>query len=446
MTLLDAWLILSQDQYDMVMEQAAYAGFSECIDKLQDRHGSQFGYLGSKQHKLIEQAISRGHIGLLDRILCKSKPSDLPEAGVYIAALAGRDNMVSHLLDKGLRLEQDSTLGTPLRAASLMGHVSTVRLLIEGGVDINLTGNVGNALEASAMKGHPTVTHLLLQHGIDVNIRGGLFGNALQAAAYNGHGEVVGLLLAAGVNVFGEGKFTDAFHAAAEGGHEDIIGALLDRGYRFQVEPPRRAHKRHGARTKYYEENFRDDSPSHKGRQTKPNIKPNDSKAKPTQTSLVSAHEIAHEVESEARIYQYNSPNEVGIMHRSGNYAFQLLAMRGDEVSVRRLLERRIEMRMPDFDLKLAFRGAAGEGHLKVVFAFCELVPESIETVRWAVQDAAKYGHLDVVKFLLSYNSRQCAQNSEMARGTSNEPASQDAQGATSSASTDQDCLQNSFC
>lgn len=445
MTLLDAWLILSQDQYDMVMEQAAYAGFSECIDKLQDRHGLQFGYLGSKQHKIIEQAISRGHIGLLDRILCKSKPGDLPEAGIYIAALAGRDDMVSHLLDKGLRLEQDSTLGTPLRAASLMGHVSTVRLLIEGGVDVNLTGKAGNALEASAMKGHSAVTNLLLQHGIDVNIRGGLFGNALQAAAYNGHGEVVGLLLAAGVNVFGQGKFTDAFHAAAEGGHEDIIGALLDRGYRFQLEPPKRAHKRRFAKTRYYERNFRDASPSREGRQTKPNIKSNASKAKPIQAGLVSAQDIAHEVESEGQVYELESPNEAGIMHRSGNYALQLLAVRGDEVSVRRLLERRIEMRIPEFDLKLAFRGAAGEGHLKVVFAFCELVPESIETVRWAVQDAAKYGHLDVVKFLLLYNSRQCAQKSEMAQGTGNEPASQDAQGATSSASTDQDCLQDSF-
>ena len=133
-------------------------------------------------------------------------------------------------------------------------------------------------------------------------------------------------------------------------------------------------------------------------------------------------------------------------MRRFGNYALQLLAVRGDEVSVRRLVERRIEMRIPEFDLKLAFRGAAGEGHLKVVFAFCELVPESMETVRWAVQDAAKDGHLDVVKFLLLYNSRQCARKSEMAQGTRNEPASQDAQGATSSASTDQDCLQNSFC
>lgn len=446
MTLLDAWSILSQDQYDMVLEQAAYVGFSECIDKLQNKHGLQFGYLGSKQHRLIEQAISRGHIGLLDRILCKSKPDDLPKAGVYIAALAGRDDMVRHLLNKGLNLEQNSTLGTPLRAASFMGHVSTVRVLIEGGVDVNLTGKVGNALEASAMKGHPAVTNLLLQHGIDVNIRGGLFGNALQTAAYNGHGEVVGLLLAAGVDVFGQGKFTDAFHAAAEGGHEDLIDALLDRGYRFQIEPLKRSHMRRFAETKYYERNFRDASPSGEGRQTKPNIESDNSEAKPKQAGLVSAQDIAHEVESKGQIHEHKSPNEEQFMHRSGNYAFQLLAVRGDEVSVRRLLERRIEMRIPEFDLKLAFRGAAGEGHLKVVFAFCELVPEIIETVRWAVQDAAKYGHLDVVKFLLLYNSRQYAQKSEMAKGTRNAPSSQDDQGATTSVSTDQDRLQNSFC
>ncbi|CAM6003999.1 unnamed protein product [Sphagnum balticum] len=154
-TLLNALSISSQDEYDMVIEQAAYAGFSECIDKVQNQHGSQFGYLGSKQHKLVEQAIFRGHVGLLERILSKSKPEDLSEVGVYIAALAGRDDMVRHLLDKGLKLEQTGTLGTPLRAASLMGHISTVRLLIERGADVNLTGKAGNALEASAIKDIP---------------------------------------------------------------------------------------------------------------------------------------------------------------------------------------------------------------------------------------------------------------------------------------------------
>lgn len=95
--------------------------------------------------------------------------------------------------------------------------------------------------------------------------------------------------------------------------------------------------------------------------------------------------------------------------------------------------------------LSWRFRGAAGKGHLKVVFVFCELVPETIETVRWAVADAAKYEYLDVVKFLLLYNSHQYAQKSEIAKGTRNTPASQDDQGATTSASTDQDRLRNSF-
>ena len=133
-------------------------------------------------------------------------------------------------------------------------------------------------------------------------------------------------------------------------------------------------------------------------------------------------------------------------MHRSGNHAFQLLAVRDEEVSVRRLLELRIEMRIPEFDLKLAFPGVPGKRHLKVVFAFCELVPETIEAVRWTVRDAAKYGHLDIVKFLLLYNSRQYAQKSKMVEGTRNAPTSQDDQGATISASTDQDRLQNSCC
>ena len=445
MTLLDSWSILSQNQYDMVMEQAAYAGFSECIDKVLNKHGSQLGYLGSKQHRLIEQAIFRGHIGLLDRILSKSKPDDLPEAGVYVAALAGRDDMVCYLVDKGLEQKQNSTLGTPLRVASLMGHVSTVRILIERGVDINFTGKVGNALEASAIEGHPSVTKLLLQHGIDVNIRGGLLGNALQTAAYNGHGEVFELLLAAGADVFGQGKFTDAFHAAAEGSHENLIGVLSDLGYRFQIEPPKRFYQQSFAKTKHYAWTFRDASPSRAGRQTKKNVESDNTEAKNTQAGLLSAQDIACEVKSKGQTHEHKSPNGEQFMRRSRNYALELLAVRGDECSVRRMLERRIAMRIPELKLQLAVSGAARKGHLNIVFAFCELVPEAIETFRLAVVNAAYYGHLDVVKFLLLFNRRQYAQKSEMSEGTRNAPASQDDQGATTFATADQNRLQNSF-
>jgi hypothetical protein len=101
----------------MAMEQAAYADFSECIDKVQKKSGSQFEYPGFKHHRIVQQANFRGHVGLLDRVL---------GTGVYIAALAGRDDMVRQLLDKGLKLEQNDPLDTPLRASSLMGQASTI--------------------------------------------------------------------------------------------------------------------------------------------------------------------------------------------------------------------------------------------------------------------------------------------------------------------------------
>lgn len=230
--------VLSQGEYDSILQQAAETGFADVVQFLQKKYTSLYGDLGSSRCKAVEVAIFKGRMGVVERYMQKlSDPKvDMPKDAIATAALGGQDAMVRFMVEWGLDLNHEGVLGTPLRAACIMSHESTVRTLLRLGADLNVSGSFGAPLQAAAMRGHESVTRTLLSHGADVNGEGGLYGTALQAAAHRGHQKVVEVLLDAGADVHQGGFSRDAFHAASEGGHEGIVRLFLERGFNLQPQ------------------------------------------------------------------------------------------------------------------------------------------------------------------------------------------------------------------
>jgi len=228
--------VSDQAEYDSILQQAAEGGFVHVVRRLQKKHASLYGGLGSSRCRAVEGAIFKGRTGVVERFMQKlSEPRvDMPEYAIATAALGGQDTMISFLVDQGLGLNEEGVLGTPLRAASIMCHESTVRLLLRLGASLHISGSLGEPLQAAAMRGHELITRTLLSHGANVNSESGLYGTALQAAAHRGHQKVVEILLDAGADVYRDGFSRDAFHAASEGGHEGVVRLLLERGFKVQ--------------------------------------------------------------------------------------------------------------------------------------------------------------------------------------------------------------------
>ncbi|KAF8817323.1 hypothetical protein BYT27DRAFT_7153473, partial [Phlegmacium glaucopus] len=150
----------------------------------------------------------------------------------YYASLAGMQQVLDYLLEKGVNLNaEEGRLGSALQAASSGGHEAIVKLLLEKGADVNAQGGLGSALLAASFRGYEVIVKLLLEQGANVNAQGGEeFGSALHAASFGGHEVIVKLLLEKGANVNAQGEeFGSALHAASYGGHEVIVKLLLEK-------------------------------------------------------------------------------------------------------------------------------------------------------------------------------------------------------------------------
>ena len=408
--LLSARLQLTQNQYDDIIQQSAYAGFSQFIVCLRSLYGPQFGDFGSDPHRLVERAIIRGHIRLVDNFLNDGQQNSIPENGLYTAALAGKDDMVLYLLQKGQSVEQEGPLGTPLRAATLMGHISTVRVLIEQGVDLNRQSKAGNAAEACAMRGYSAIMTMLIQHEIDVNLKGGLYGTPLQAAAYKGHLEVFQMLIRSGASVFATGRFTNAFYAAVEGGHDNLVDVLLDFGYHFQ--PGEHRFSRQGYRINRPERERPSDRNYLRFRAASPFLCESTPKAEPTKLEnttaesklfpRISARNNGSQVERRLQRLTHNhlDPRRKQI---DDGYPLDVLAEWAKAISKRLPLHKN-HMKL---DYLSAFQKAVIHGSLYSVVVICELYEEWISRwVRYAAPCAAFLGHSLVTEFLLRYCCR----------------------------------------
>ena len=124
-------------------------------------------------------------------------------AQLFVAAEAGRTEVLGKLLDRGLAVDsRDACLFTPLMKAALSGHLETVNFLLTMAADPNLTDKGGySPLMLAASNNHADIVKVLLEAGADVDHAEKTMGwTALIWAAKNGHQESVAALLEYGAS------------------------------------------------------------------------------------------------------------------------------------------------------------------------------------------------------------------------------------------------------
>lgn len=418
----DISTIKTQEEYDEAIQGAALAGFLRIINLLQspqytasfERHGKK-----GRAKARTAKAIRGGQLGVLRRFLEKDDDcaSLLPSDAVAIAALYGHDDVMEFLIAKGMSVEQEGVVGSPLRTACLMNHERCSRLLLDHGVKVDTTGSFGSALQAASINGHARITNLLLHHGADVNYQSGLYGTALQAAAYHGHMEVVGLLLDNRADVNIEGFSRDAFHAAAEGAHYDVVQYFLERGYVSPRPLPERKYRKAGPNP--YKYLLRDASPSRaldaessKSRGTK----------EPVHQDSSSGRYLGHDLENILRLTQgattsaqstiptgYNQQKAFRLKRK---YCLEASAAAGHSEIVENLLKRRDFLEITTSEICDSLVAAAKNNHLETLQLLSEHLPFS-ELSANAIQKAAEASHsrnpTPTTSFLFDLAARFCA-------------------------------------
>ncbi|KAL8736090.1 MAG: hypothetical protein Q9181_002565 [Wetmoreana brouardii] len=402
--------ISNQAEYDSNFQQAAEAGFTEVLQFLQKKYTSLYGEFGSSRCKAVQFAIFNGRIGVVERYRLKlqDRSKGLPKDAVATAALGGQGKMIEYLKEKGLDLNQEGILGTPLRSASIMGHESTVRLLLGLGACIQTSGSFGAPLQAAAMRGHLSITTTLLSHGADVNSQGGLFGTALQAAAHRGHIKIVEILLNAGADVHRDGFSPDALHAATEGGHGEIVRLLLEKGFSAK-QPAPHMHLRHTALSSYTNL-LRDASPSRSV-----NRKPTPTQQPASQESLerTSLTEPSCIIQMMRGTMSSDSDMMQSVHHRTGRldshndkgHYLRSAAAKGHNSVVELLLCHLDDLNISESQIIAAFNKACENGHEKVVN---QLLSHHVgaDDFQAALHAAASRGHLNIVVLLINHEER----------------------------------------
>jgi ankyrin repeat protein len=114
----------------------------------------------------------------------------------------------------------------------------TKQLLDQGAVVTEPDAAGDPALVIASLAGHENVVALLLERGSDIGIRNKHGLTALHAAAYGGNIDVVELLVAKGAPVNDTANFykMSPLHAAAEEGHADVVAFLLANKAEVEVQ------------------------------------------------------------------------------------------------------------------------------------------------------------------------------------------------------------------
>jgi len=126
----------------------------------------------------LHMAVAEGHWAVAE-VLLEAAP-DLLEKGddrglsaLNLAALCGRTEMITRLLERGAKLATgDNENSRPLHNAAARGHLEAVRLLIDRGADATFQDDNGTTpLHFAASSGVNEMVRLLLSNGADPNAR-----------------------------------------------------------------------------------------------------------------------------------------------------------------------------------------------------------------------------------------------------------------------------------
>ncbi|KAI8953167.1 ankyrin repeat-containing domain protein [Xylaria longipes] len=376
-----ALLVLQQDSairndadYMEATESAAQYGFLRVIEQLETSPLAP-AYIKSvdKIRAKTAKAIKGGQHGVLATFL-KSSPNAiaiLPPESVALAAIHGHNDITRLLVDLGVGIEHECSLGSPLRCASLMNRESTVRLLITLGANVNGLCSHGTALQAASLSGHMRIVKLLLDEGVDVTHEGGVYGTALQAAAYHGHHEIVDLLLKAAASAHVQRLAKDASCAAW------ILdqGLLDDKGgeyYRFVGSGPQAMM---GLVSKTV------DTLYHQPETTYRDVLAAADKAGVWSTSKCSVGEHAQTIHS------------------------QTSAEVGNVRALSAILDRREPLDIHFTDIIQALKVAAFNGHIAVIHLLVERVPKLLSVANGyaLLEQAIPNYHLDVINLVIEH-------------------------------------------
>ncbi|KAL3451657.1 ankyrin repeat-containing domain protein [Aspergillus insuetus] len=177
-----------------------------------------------------------------------------PTLPIHLVALNGHLDVLRKLIDDNIvRANQADDIGTTaLIWSSYNGHYEVSELLLREGANVNAESQrLGTPLPVASLKGHKELVKLFLDNGAEVNhICGPRWlshyprttspefayipyhrGSALWAACLRGHLEIVELLVEKGAR-----ELNFALMAASRGGNIDMIQVLMDNGADVNVK------------------------------------------------------------------------------------------------------------------------------------------------------------------------------------------------------------------
>ncbi len=156
------------------------------------------------------------------------------------AASSGDVEMASRLLDEGANIDELSSMGTALHAASLRGHTEMVRLLIRRGATLDAEHNLlGTPLHAAARFNNVAVLNILVAAGANLEVFNNHGYTAIQIAVIESRLEAVQALIELGANVNAIGHASYGGYIAQ--GETSALHLARRLGYRknpkyFQIE------------------------------------------------------------------------------------------------------------------------------------------------------------------------------------------------------------------
>jgi Ankyrin repeats (3 copies)/Ankyrin repeats (many copies) len=209
-----------------------HAQYDEVASRVQDTMEELFNPSKPYLAAWLGTRIVTGGLYVVDLAEHLSRPK---AAALYHAAEYGFGGVVDHLIMMhAADVNEESSLGAALHAASRYGHAEVVYLLLQRNADVNIRSTYyvkWTPLHFASANGHAKVVPLLLEHGADINAQSTSDSTPLKFASENGHLEVVQLLLACGADVhIRDTSGESPFNWATLNGHVAVGQLLLEHG------------------------------------------------------------------------------------------------------------------------------------------------------------------------------------------------------------------------
>lgn len=154
---------------------AAWYGWLPVVDALLER-GAEPAAADRDGGTPLINAVERGHLDVIQRLLDAGAPLELHEAPLLVAARHGRTAVVEYLLSMGWDINgvqnDDGSYNSPLALACEMNHLDLVEMLLHRGAPVDARNSEGRTpLLLAAVSGFPTVMKRLLDAGADATAK-----------------------------------------------------------------------------------------------------------------------------------------------------------------------------------------------------------------------------------------------------------------------------------